>query len=64
MDPHIILKKLTPKQRLCVIKNQRGVDMWAQGAGVPSNPLVDFIDREFVHDSSYGDYELLVRSGA
>jgi len=23
--------------------------------------LVDFINREFVHDSSYGDYELLVR---
>jgi len=59
-----LVDQLTPKQRLCVIKNQRGVDMWAQGAGVPSNPLVDFIDREFVHDSSYGDYELLVRSGA
>jgi len=57
-----IVQNLASKPRLCVIKNQRVIDMWAGGHQVPRTPLVDFIDRQFVHDSSYGDYELLVRA--
>lgn len=58
-----IVQQLASKPRLCVIKNQRVIDMWSAGHQVPSTPLVDFIDRQFAHDSSYGDYELLVRVG-
>jgi hypothetical protein len=56
-----LVQQLTGKPRLCVIKNQHVIDMWAQGRTISHSPLVDFIDREFVRDSSYGDYELLVR---
>lgn len=56
-----LVQQLAGKPRLCVIKNQHVIDMWAQGRPIPRLPLVDFIDQEFVHDSSYGDYELLVR---
>ena len=56
-----LVQQLAGKPRLCVIKNQHVIDMWAQGRPIPPSPLVDFINREFVHDSSYGDYELLVR---
>jgi hypothetical protein len=45
---------------MCVIKNQRMIEMWAAGRQVPRTPLVDFIDRRFVYGGSYGDYELLV----
>jgi len=55
-----IVQQLASRPRLCVIKNQRVIDMWAEGHQVPRTPLVDFIDRQFVHDGSYGDYELLV----
>jgi hypothetical protein len=58
-----IVQQLSSQPRLCVIKNQRVIDMWSAGRDVPSSPLVDFIGRQFVHDSSYGDYELLVRVG-
>ena len=58
-----IVEQVTGKPRLCVIKNQRVIDMWSGGRAVSRSPLVDFIDRQFVHDSSYGDYELLVRAG-
>jgi hypothetical protein len=58
-----LVQQLAGKPRLCVIKNQQVIDMWAQGRQIPSRPLVDFIDREFVHGSTYGDYELLVRTG-
>jgi hypothetical protein len=57
-----LVQELAGKPRLCVIKNQHVIDMWAQGRQIPRRPLVDFIDREFVHDSTYGDYELLVRT--
>jgi len=57
-----LVPQLADKPRLCVIKNQHVIDMWAQGRPIPQRPLVDFIDREFVHDSWYGDYELLVRT--
>ena len=59
-----LVQQLAGKSRLCVIKNQHLIDFWAQGRQVPGRPLVDFINREFVHDSTYGDYELLVRTGA
>lgn len=59
-----LVQQLAGKSRLCVIKNQHVIDFWAQGRQIPSRPLVDFIDREFVHYSTCGDYELLVRAGA
>jgi hypothetical protein len=46
---------------MCVVRNQAVVDFWAEGRPVPSRPLVDFIDTNFVDAGSYGDYELLVR---
>jgi hypothetical protein len=58
-----LVQQLTGTPRLCVIKNQHVIDMWAEGHQIPRSPLVDFIDREFVHDSTYGNYELLVRTG-
>jgi len=58
-----LVQQLAARPRLCVIKNQRTVDMWSQGGAQPTGPLVSFIDQEFVDDSSYGDYELLVRGG-
>ena len=57
-----LVQQLTGMPGLCVIKNQRAIDMWAGGRDVPRTPLVDFIDRQFVRDGSYGDYELLVRA--
>jgi hypothetical protein len=55
-----IVQQLASKPRLCVVKNQRVIEMWTAGHQVARTPLVDFIDRQFVHDSTYGDYELLV----
>jgi hypothetical protein len=46
---------------MCVVRNQAVVEFWAEGRPVPSRPLVDFIDTNFVDGGSYGDYELLVR---
>jgi hypothetical protein len=56
-----LVNQLEPIQRLCVVKNQRVIDMYAQGREVPKRPLVDYIDKQFVRAYSYGDYELLVR---
>jgi hypothetical protein len=39
------------------------IGMRSMGRPVPSTPLVDFITGSFVHQGTYGDYELLVRSG-
>lgn len=58
------VQELAGKPRLCVIKNQRAIEMWSQGRRLPHTPLVDFIDGRFVHDGSYGDYELLVSGGS
>jgi hypothetical protein len=55
-----LVQQLSSKPRMCVIKNQRMIEMWAAGRQVPRTPLVDFIDRRFVYGGSYGDYELLV----
>jgi hypothetical protein len=57
-----LVRQLSGKPRLCVVKNQRVIDMWAAGRQVPDTPLVDFIGRSFVHQGAYGDYELLVSS--
>jgi hypothetical protein len=46
---------------LCVIRNKRLVDFWAQGRPVPNRPLISFIEQSFVSAGSYGDYELLTR---
>jgi hypothetical protein len=59
-----LVQQLSAKSRLCVVKNQRVIEMWAQGRQVPDTPLVDFIGRSFVRQGSYGDYELLVSSGS
>jgi hypothetical protein len=56
-----LLLQLEGRQHLCVVKNQRVIDMWAAGREVPKRPLIAFIDREFVSAGSFGDYELLVR---
>lgn len=40
---------------MCVVRNQAVVDFWAEGRPVPSRPLVDFIDTNFVDTGSYGD---------
>jgi hypothetical protein len=56
-----IVGQLQGRERLCVVKNQRVIDFWKQGRQVPSRPLVEFIDANFVDDGSYGDYQLLIR---
>jgi len=56
-----LVDQLQRQPRLCVVKNQRVIDFWAEGRQVPTRPLVEFIDSDFVATGSYGDYELLVR---
>lgn len=58
-EQQALLQQVEPKQRLCVVKNQRVIEFW--GRQVPQLPLAEFIDREFVRAGSYGDYDLLVR---
>ena len=55
-----LVDQLRSKPRLCVVKNRRVLDFWAEGRQVPSRPLVQWIDNNFVQAGSYGDYELLV----
>jgi hypothetical protein len=45
---------------MCVVRNDVVVKFWGQGRPVPSGPLIDFIQTNFVSSGSYGDYELLV----
>lgn len=59
-----IVDKLRDTQGLCVVKNQRFVDFWAQGRSVPQRPLVRLIDQDFTVTATFGDYQLLVRSAA
>lgn len=59
-EQQALVDQLEVQPRLCVVKNQRVIDFWAQGRPVPSRPLVVYIDANFVHAGSYGDYELLV----
>jgi hypothetical protein len=56
-----LVSELEPRQRLCVLKNQRVVDFWNMGRHAPQGPLIDFIDHDFVTAGSYGDYDLLIR---
>lgn len=56
-----LLDQLQSQPRLCVVKNQRMIDFWAQGRPVPSRPLVEWIGNDFLKAGSYGDYELLIR---
>jgi hypothetical protein len=60
-EQQLLLSQLVGRRHLCVVKNQRVIDMWAAGRQIPDRPLVAFIDREFVSAGSYGEYELLVR---
>jgi hypothetical protein len=60
-DQQSIVQQLDGQSHLCVVKNQTIVDFWAQGRPVPKQPLVDFIDQNFVVAGTYGDYQLLVR---
>lgn len=55
-----VVQQLAGKPRLCVVKNQQVIDMWAEGRPVPRRPLVDYIDGNFADGGSYGDYQLLV----
>ena len=63
-EQQALVQQLAATPGLCVIKNQRVIDMWAAGHEVPRRPLVEFIDRAFVRDSYFGDYELLVSAGS
>jgi hypothetical protein len=63
-DQQSIVRQLEPRPRLCVVKNQKLVDFWAQGRQVPNRALVNYIDQSFVDDGSYGDYQLLIRQGS
>jgi hypothetical protein len=56
-----LVGQLNSRPRLCVVRNQRLVDFWAQGRPVPNRPLLKFIEQDFVSAGSYGDYELLTR---
>jgi len=56
-----LVGQLDSMSRLCVVRNQRLVDFWVQGRGVPDRPLISFIQQNFVSAGSYGDYELLTR---
>jgi hypothetical protein len=56
-----IVEQIKDRQGLCVVKNQTVIDFWAQGRQVPNDPLVVFIETNFVVAGSYGDYEVLVR---
>jgi hypothetical protein len=60
-DQQSIVEQLDGRSGLCVVKNQALIDFWAQGRTVPSQPLVDFIDQNFVEAGTFGDYQLLVR---
>jgi len=60
-EQQTLVDHLQDKPRLCVVKNQQVIDFWAEGRQVPSRPLVEYIDANFVDSGSYGDYVLLVR---
>jgi hypothetical protein len=61
-DEQTIVVQLEAQHRVCVVMNQTAVNFWLQGRRLPSSPLVNFIDANFVNDGSYGDYELLIRA--
>lgn len=56
------VSQLEGKPRVCVVENRQVLAMRSMDRPIPSTPLVDFIGRSFVHQGSYGDYELLVSS--
>jgi len=56
-----IVHQLQDQTNVCVVKNQTLIDFWTQGRTIPTGPLVDFIDQNFAHVGSYGDYEVLIR---
>jgi hypothetical protein len=64
VDQQAIVQQLSSRSGLCVVKNQAIIDFWAEGRSVPPQPMVEFIDRDFVDSGSYGDYELLTRAGS
>ena len=60
-EQETLVDQLQRQPRLCLVKNQRVIDFWAEGRDVPTRPLVEFINADFVAAGSYGDYELWVR---
>ena len=56
-----LVQQLEGTPRLCVVRNQRLIDFWAEGRPVPDRPLVQFIDSSFTSVGTFGDYELLRR---
>jgi len=56
-----MVRQLSTRSRLCVVKNQAIIDFWAQGRPVPRQPVVDFIEQNFTDGGTYGDYQLLVQ---
>ncbi|TME03259.1 MAG: hypothetical protein E6I71_10545 [Chloroflexi bacterium] len=61
VDQQAIVRRLSTRSRLCVVKNQAIIDFWAQGRPVPRQPVVDFIEQNFTDGGTYGDYQLLVQ---
>jgi hypothetical protein len=60
-DQQATVTQLGTRSRLCVVKNQSIIDFWAQGRPVPRQPVVDFIEQNFIDGGTYGDYQLLVQ---
>ena len=57
-----VVSQLEGRSRVCVVENNQVLGMRSMGRPVPSTPLVDFIGRQFAHQGTYGDYELLTSS--
>lgn len=58
-----IVDQVSDKPGLCVVRNQKVNELWAQGRHIPQRPLVNFIDGSFSVQGTFGDYEVLVRAG-
>jgi hypothetical protein len=59
-----ILERIRGVDRLCVVRNQSLVAMWARGRPLPPGPLVDYLAENFTPIASRRGYELLVRTRA
>lgn len=58
-----VIAEIDPIENLCQLRNEPIAAGWSNGA-IPSGPLVSYLDRGFEPVGSWGDYELLRRSGA
>jgi hypothetical protein len=56
-----IVDHLRTVHGMCVVRDDSLIKFWSAGRTIPSGPLVDFIDTNFVASGSYGEYELMVQ---